>query len=134
MSDLLDDLIEQLKEGDDDARLAAIRAMGELADPRATELLMTVVLFDERGYVRYDATLALEHVDRVRSAEFLEDILRDAESHTLKIRCRAIKALGRLGDADLIPLLEGIAANDEEIEAATAQEALQHILKRTQNP
>jgi HEAT repeat protein len=107
--------------------------MGELTDPRATELLMTVVLFDERGYMRYDATLALEHAGRKRGAAFLEDIVRD-DSHILKIRCRAIKALGRLGDADLIPLLKDIAANGEEIEADTAREALQHILKRTQNP
>ena len=131
MSDVLDDLIQQIKEGDNETRLAAIKALGELADPRAAAMLMTVVLFDERGYVRYDATLALEHVDRKQGAEYLERIVRDADAHTLKIRCRAIKALGHLGGAELVPLLEEIAATAEEVEAVTANETLQHILKRT---
>ena len=129
MSDPLENLIQQLKEGDDNTRLAAIRAMGKLADPRAAEMLMTVVLFDERAYVRFDANLALEQVDRARGAEFLENVMRD-ESRTVKIRCRAIKALGRLGDAELVPCLEEIALNGTEAEADMAQIALEQILAR----
>ena len=129
MSDPLEALIEQIQEGDEAARLAAIRDMGDLADPRAAPMLMTVVLFDERAYVRYDATRALTRVNPQEGASYLERVVR-SEGHGMKIRCRAIKALGWLGGPELVPLLEELAADGDGPEGDMARQALQRILKR----
>jgi len=87
-------------------RQAAVAALGEIGDARATEVLLEA-LVDELPDLRFQATSALTQVNPTAAALPLRRVLGDADA---EVRASAAAALGDLGDGhaadDLCELLD----------------------------
>jgi HEAT repeat protein len=100
-------------------RQAAVAALGELGDTRATEVLLEA-LSDELPDLRFQATSALTQVNPAAAAAPLRRALGDEDP---EVRASAAAGLGDLGDAQAADELHQLADDDSvavRIEAAVA--------------
>lgn len=113
-------LVELLRHGSFEQRVAAVNALGEINDPAVVRPLQQA-LRDADPLVRTAAAHALARVGDAQVVPALIQALKDRETNA---RVAAATALGRLGDARAVePLIQLL--NDPEWEArAAALEAL----------
>jgi len=103
-------LVEALGRDDLKVREEAIRLLGSLRDPRATEPLIETIAEDR---TRYLSVLALGKIGDPRAYDTLMDVL-EHETHT-DVRGYAVVALGWLGMPEAIPRLLRILEEEPEI-------------------
>ena len=103
-------LITLLADSDEWVRMAAARALGELADRRSVEGLIAR-LGDDQWRVRQMATWALSEMKDARAVPVLSSVLlSDARA---EVRRGAAEALGEIANAEALPALKQ-ALNDAE--------------------
>ena len=116
-------LIELLRQGTNDKKIAAVNVLGEIGDPAALKPLQNL-LRDPDPLVRSAAVYALERAGYREAAPSLIPILKDAARN---VRLAAALALGSLGDASAVePLIKLLNDTDWEIRRA----ALESLGKR----
>jgi HEAT repeat protein/beta-lactamase regulating signal transducer with metallopeptidase domain len=108
-------LIIMLNDSDEWVRMAAARALGELADRRSVEGLIAR-LGDDQWRVRQMATWALSEMKDARAVPALSSVLlSDARA---EVRRGAAEALGEIANAEALPSLKQ-ALNDAETSVST---------------
>jgi HEAT repeat protein len=103
-------LIAALQDQDAAKRAAAAEALGEIADPRSVEPLVTAMDNDKAWDVRFHAALALVQMGNVRGVDGLMVNLHGGAHGQIysvggKERQTAVSALGKIRDAKVIDLL-----------------------------
>ncbi len=95
-------LLELLDDDDHNVRVAVVRVLGEIRDPRATPALVGILLKDENLNLRAQAALALGKLSGEAAESALLVAIRDEH---WEVRSQAAKALGRLGNPSLAPAI-----------------------------
>ncbi|MDZ4686593.1 MAG: HEAT repeat domain-containing protein [Planctomycetaceae bacterium] len=98
---VINQLRESLREGAAPLRLKAVQVLGELGAQPAAEPLVQILLHDPSKEVRGAAARALGQLRQVQCLPALEEAVHD-ESF---VRCQAIAAIARIGDASSLPVL-----------------------------
>jgi aminopeptidase N len=117
----------------DQVRVAAVRALGQLGDPRGLDAALGVAAYgqpfrsrpagvDAVGEIGKDASV------RAKARDALIAMLQDVQDRP---RRNVIRALGTLGDAKALPELRKIADGPDEANAKAAQDAIDAITKAT---
>jgi len=111
--EVCDALCQILREGVDVHRTVAAQALGRIADPDTVETLIAALL-DEDEDVRTDAAAALAEIGDPRAAAQLkENLIGDP---VVDVKLSAIDALTRLGDTDIIPVMQRLLqGRDDEM-------------------
>ncbi|MEQ8221265.1 MAG: HEAT repeat domain-containing protein [Candidatus Eremiobacterota bacterium] len=103
-------LIEALKDDDRYVRAYAITALGNIGDERAVEpISQSVDEYDSLS--RINAVYALAHIGRPAQ----DTVVKNLKSNSPVIRACAVKALGYMGNKDVVPDLIS-AMNDSDIQ------------------
>lgn len=100
-------LIVALKDKDSSVRRKAAMALGEIGDKIATEPLIAVL---EDNEVRGNAALALGQIGDSRAVEPVRNLYRDNDP---QVRWSVAKALGKLGEPSVLPILEWMVEYDK---------------------
>ena len=116
-------LIETYNEKDPNMRWAAVKALGEIGDARAVELLIAAMR-DEDSYVREEATWALGENRENKALEKLKDALKD---EIWQVRKAAAWALGEIGDSSTVKPLKTALEDEVWRVGEAAAEALEII-------
>jgi HEAT repeat protein len=122
-------VIEESQSEDPGARKMAAYVLGKIGDARALPRL-TAMTADHAADVRWNAAIALAELHDAGGKEVLRSMLdrrslaRQAE-HLRPIQAEeamisAAKAEALLGDAEALPILEGLAKNDESLRVRDA--------------
>ncbi|MGQ9896912.1 MAG: HEAT repeat domain-containing protein [Acidobacteriota bacterium] len=120
-----DFLRQALLSGEETTRYAAIEAFGQLQDVRAVELLLDV-LDDDAPRIRSAAAGALGRLG-ITTARLVADL----DAPNLTVRTEALRLLGRLGDASVLP---SIAAQAQEGKPLPVRLAAVAALGRLRHP
>ncbi len=123
--DEVEELIEQLKSKDDEARANAAYRLGKITDKRAVPAL-SKALNDEDKYVRYNAARALGQIGDASAVPPLIERLKDED---VNVRLYAPIALRKIGDASAVPaLIETLKDKDGGVRM-NANRALEQIVE-----
>ena len=108
-----------LTDPDEDLRLAAVEALGNLGGDEAAEVLV-MALRDEASLIREVAIETLEAIGGDQAAQSLVIALDDEDAY---LRKRTVDALAEIGSPSALQLLEyaWAAADDESVRAAAAE-------------
>jgi HEAT repeat protein len=109
------------REGEDEERISAVRALGEMRAPAAEDLL--AALQDPLWQVRAQAATALGRLGDAAAVPDLEHAMAD---RSWWVRTNAAVALGELGEEGAAAL-ERVAAGHDPYAAERAREALQGV-------
>lgn len=111
-------LVELLRTGTTDKKIAAVKVLGEIGDPTALKPLQ-FLLRDPEPMVRSAVVYAFEHAGFREAAPSLIPILKDSARN---VRLAAALALGSLGDTQSVePLIRLLNDPDWEIRRATLE-------------
>ncbi|MDX1967662.1 MAG: HEAT repeat domain-containing protein [Planctomycetaceae bacterium] len=113
---LLDDANVQIRQ-------RAVDALGEIANPAALDRLIVTLRADSATEVRMAAAKALGQFKSAKALKSLEEALDD----DLTVRCRAISALGDIGDASSLPALLAMLKDPTPEVRYHASQSLAHI-------
>jgi HEAT repeat protein/beta-lactamase regulating signal transducer with metallopeptidase domain len=102
-------LVSALTDSDIGVRQSAVRALGELEDPRAVEALMNALARDADAKVRETAAWALGQIEDHKAVPALLDALQ--RDQVPAVRKQSAWALGQIEDASSVPGL-GAALRD----------------------
>lgn len=123
-------LIEVLKDADWWVREKAVMALGKLKDPSAIDHI--IQLKDDYD-VRWVVPQALAEIGGPRVLDYLADFMDDPERN---VRMEALKALGRLNDKSVLPIIKAtVKDSDSEIRdtaLAIIKEMTGHAVKANQ--
>ena len=111
-------LVELLHDEDRRIRKAACAALGALGDERALELLLAALGDLERG-IQVDAAQALGALGHSGAIPGLTQALED-----VRLRSAIPQALARIGDASVVPTLEGLMRDGNQHVRRNAAQAL----------
>jgi HEAT repeat protein len=95
-------LLEFVRGGDHNVRVAAVQILGEIRDPSATPLLCEILLEDQNLNLRARAAAALGQLAGPAAVAALLEALNDPR---WQVRAQAAKALGAVGDPAAAPAL-----------------------------
>jgi energy-coupling factor transporter ATP-binding protein EcfA2 len=125
-------LYEKLQRDEGWQRFEAAEVMRRIADQRFADVLLHA-LCDSDWRVRQEATRALGIMGVERAAKPLLSLMKgDPEK---RVRWTAIRALGQVGDLDVLPVLSEIARSvTDEVSKPIAFKAMQEIRKRKGEP
>jgi len=121
-------LIAALCDPRDTVRVSAVRALGQLGDARAVEPLIAT-LRDPNSDVISWAIEALVQIGDKRAVEPLLHLASSGDDPTVRAEAideRAIKALGSLGDSEVLPKLELVRQRISEEYAANVSQGFLH--------
>jgi HEAT repeat protein len=121
----VNELIKQLKDGDNEARRAAATALGEGgAESKAAVPALIKALKDRDTFVRRFSARALGDIgpDARAAVPALKSALNDAKS---EVRSEAARALGRLGSAGVETLADIV--RDDKKDPATRRQAIDSL-------
>ncbi|MFA9516162.1 HEAT repeat domain-containing protein [Halopenitus sp. H-Gu1] len=108
---VLDALVEYgLADADDDVRQFAVEALGDLGGERAGEAAVAT-LEDDDPWVRAEAVVALDRIDRAAYADAIEGALDDG--HHAVVRNAMVSLFKRRGE-DLLPVLLACSRAESE--------------------
>jgi len=114
-------LITLLRDPEEDVRLDAIRSLGRLRDPGALRALEAFSRNpDERMAERLEAVSSLSTLDGPGKVNAL---VRMVDFNDSQVRLRAIEALGRVGDALVIPPLRQQRGRERDASARAVIDA-----------
>jgi HEAT repeat protein len=105
------DLCKVLNDNDRKARLAAVKALGEIGDITTAQDLLKM-LHDMDEDVQVNAVEAIGKIKDNAALQTLSDLLGDTKSGT-NLRNAVIFALGSIGDTNAIPEIGKCLLNDE---------------------
>ncbi len=111
-----EDVVNALHSNDDEIREEAVRALGELNDPRAVDPLIDI-LDDENRYIRREAAKSLGRIGDHRAIPALINALKDEDRYG---REGAAEGLGEMGDRALQPLLRAMGDDDWHVRMGAA--------------
>ena len=103
-----EEVIHALQSTDEDAREEAVRALGELNDPRAVNPLI-LALKDENRYVRREAAKSLGRIGDEKAIPALIEALKDEDRYG---REGAAEGLAEMKEKAFSPLLHSLSNND----------------------
>jgi HEAT repeat protein len=103
-------LLSTLKGGQSQARVLAVRVLGNLRAAEARPTLREAMLDEGLTDVRAQAALAL---GKIADPEDVPALLMAAEDEAWPVRAQAANALGMIGDASTIPTLRQLALDEE---------------------
>jgi HEAT repeat protein len=116
------DLIETAYyEGDEDLRLSAIFAMGRSADRRWRSIVIDE-LESISPAVRYEAALACGELELPEAVSPLARLAEDSDSEVCIV---AVEALGKIGGAEALQVLQACCLSEDEALLAAAEEAVE---------
>jgi HEAT repeat protein len=116
-------LLQKLREGHPQVRLAAAQVITKWEDPALAEVFLGL-LVDQNFEVRVTAIQYFERLRDPRAAEVIVSLLGDPDSD---VRQSAAKALGVLGSPDVIPGLVLALIDEELLIRRIAGESLKQI-------
>jgi HEAT repeat protein len=122
-----DALVTAMNDPDDDVRVGAMWALGELRFERGVQALTGFSTYYGRGALGLAALDALARIAHPSSAPFFREALLDRNS---VVRRRAAEALGRAGDLRAIQPLEGVVTSDRDPQVRAAALFALHKLGR----
>lgn len=110
-ADEVDNMIVNLKNGDEEIREEAAQRLGQLGDPRAVPPLIQALRDEEDEVVEK----AAEALGQIGSPEAVEPLLDVLDVHTLDwgIRVKTAKALEMIGDPRALPVLNDALKYEE---------------------
>ena len=111
------ELIERLKDEDEDVRRNAAEALVKIGEPAVEPLIK--VLKDKNAKVRGDAAYALGRIGDKRAVDALIEVLRNEDDDAL-VRLSAAEALIRIGEPAVEPLIEALKDEDEDARSFAA--------------
>jgi len=115
------DLIEEAYyEGDERMRVSALFAMGRSADRRWRSILIHE-LRSPSPAMRYEAAVACGELELREAVRELSRLIDDGDT---EVRDAAIEALGKIGGAEALRILESCCLSEDEAVQAAAEEAL----------
>ncbi len=103
-----EEVVLALQSPDDDVREEAVRALGELREPRAIEPLIRALVDDNR-FVRREAAKSLGKIGDPRVIHPLIEALKDDDRYG---REGAAEGLAELGDVAVLPLIRALEHPD----------------------
>ncbi|HVP94020.1 MAG TPA: HEAT repeat domain-containing protein [Methanoregulaceae archaeon] len=103
-----EEVIHALQSTDEDAREEAVRALGELNDPRAVNPLI-LALKDENRYVRREAAKSLGRIGDGKAISPLIEALKDEDRYG---REGAAEGLAEMKEKAFVPLIHALNDND----------------------
>ncbi|MHC4717780.1 MAG: HEAT repeat domain-containing protein, partial [Planctomycetota bacterium] len=106
-----DEIVDVLRHGPATSRLHATRILGGTAQKPEGISALRIAVRDESAAVREAAVIALGRSPKPRATDAVRDALGDAAP---AVRARAVEALGRRKDAESLPALLRILANDKD--------------------
>jgi HEAT repeat protein len=119
-------LVEVARDGQGDARIRAVRALGWIgAEARPALPALLKLAEDEKPTVRQEAVTALGHIDP-RDRTTAAALTRAAQDRDALVRRQAVRALGGIG-ADAIPALEAALGDADAVVRRGAAGALGRI-------
>ena len=117
-SEAVKPLLELLRTGTNDKKIAAVNVLGEIGDPAALKPLQSL-LRDADPFVRSAVVYAFERAGFREAAPALVNLLKDSARN---VRLAAALALGTLGDAQTVePLIQLLNDKDWEIRRAALE-------------
>lgn len=119
----LEPLLRFLPAADPLAAAGAIRALGDMADPRAFDVLAEQV----RGENRAEVILALGKIKSPRAEGLVLEALHDPR---WQVRMHAAMALGEVGSASVVPSLEGALEDEVNVVREWAARSLEKVTGR----
>lgn len=111
-------------EADQERRLAAVEALGEIGDPQVEDTLIARALEDEDSEVRAAAVEALGSISGEESTDFLVLALEDEDAD---VRTLAIETLASVGGKNATAFLMQVVEDEDAQVRAAAMEALGDI-------
>ncbi len=111
-----EDVLRALHNNDEEIREEAVRALGELCDPRAVEPLIDS-LSDENRYIRREAAKSLGRIGDERAIPALINALKDEDRYG---REGAAEGLGEMGEKAFEPLILAIHDQDWHVRMGAA--------------
>ncbi len=120
---VIDAVLQLVKDKDEDIRRAAIEILNQAKDPRAIESLLQATR-DSDWWVSERAVDALAEIGSKTAVPRLLEMLRAGNVKTLPV---VVRALGRLGDAQLTGALSPLLARPEREVRIEAIQALVNI-------
>ena len=124
----IEQLLQELKEGDFDARLRAVTELGQRKNQEAVEALIEA-LSDYSRNIRMNAALSLGEIGDTQALPPLIKVLSDSSNN---VRWGAAIALGNLGDNQAVDSLT-YASRDRDIDVRRASREAQMKIKKN-NP
>jgi len=111
----IEGLIKALKHKDEDVRISAAMALGEIGDTRAVDPLVQALKDEDEDVVKH-ADNALEKIDLVRSRSLrqkyhddVKDLIKALRHRDKDVRISAAMALGEIGDTRAVePLIQAL--------------------------
>jgi len=123
-------LADSLYDPDVNVTAIAVWALGEINDEKAVTPLSTLMKRNQELRIKEDCAMALAKIDHKAANDVLITLL--TESKDYRIRLLAADAVGRLGDAKLIPILKAAHHDANEYVRQAATKALRQIKDKTQ--
>jgi HEAT repeat protein len=111
-----EDVIKALHNDDEEVREEAVRALGELNDPRAVEPLISI-LNDDNRYIRREAAKSLGRIGDERAIIPLINGLKDEDRYG---REGAAEGLGEMGEKAVEPLIDAMDDPDWHVRMGAA--------------
>jgi HEAT repeat protein len=111
-----EDVLKALNSPDDEVREEAVRALGELNDPRAVDPLI-LMLKDENRYIRREAAKSLGRIGDPRAIPPLINALKDDDRYG---RDGAAEGLGDMGEKAVPALVERLFDEDWHVRMGAA--------------
>jgi len=122
-------LISLLRDSEASVRMDAIRSLGRLRDPTSLQALFEFVQDEDQ---ELDERLeAINSISQLDGPTKQNRLIRLVGHDSSNIRLRAVQALGRVGDALVVPALRQQRAAEEESEVREAiDEAIEAVQQR----
>ena len=117
-------LKEELRSYDMHVQIQAVRALGELGDKRAVEILLFELQYSKNSYNSYVLVAVVEALGKLGDKRAVQPLIKMLESNNERLRRSSAEALGKLGSGWAVEALELTLLDDDRQVMYEAAKAL----------